>query len=691
MTQSGRAVFMCLKPELPQSGYFVRFGAALGAKSGICTNIQHALKIHLRYAEAGPATRLIGSPGTCPQRGKGGALNKPELLRAPGAAAGLSPVANYLAELHARVMELNGGSPADYIPELGKADPSLFGITLATVDGGVYAIGDADHPFTIQSVSKPFMYGYALQHHGREEVLKKVGVEPTGEAFNSIVLDEVANRPFNPMVNSGAIAVAELMNGATQEERIANMLALFSRLAGHSLAIDQAVYQSELATGHRNRAIAYMMLNTAMIRRDPSEVLDLYFRQCSVNVTARDLAVMAATLANDGKSPITGETVYDTQCVRDVLTVMNSCGMYNYAGQWSYEVGMPAKSGVSGCILAVIPGQIGIGVYSPPIDALGNSVRGIRVCEEISKEFELHAFNNRTNVRNVIRCEYRGDVVRSKRLRTPEERRVLALEGRKVAVLEVQGALFFGSTERFLRRLAQQAPETRYVIVDFKRVHLADTAAHRLIVRAARDMAGGPTELVFTSIADDGPLASLAVQVTEQETGPMVRCFKDADAALEWCEDRLLAVSGSEGSSAKFALSELDLFKGLSPDEYRLIETIVKPLVFDKGEVIIREGSDAKLFFVIARGTVSVQIRVQGQDARKRRVASIGPGLSFGEMALLDGGKRSADVICYGLAVGQLQELAAEHPNIMITILGNLTRDFSERLRHANEEIGALE
>jgi glutaminase len=608
-----------------------------------------------------------------------------------------TPVASYLAELHARVATLTGGRPADYIPELGKADPSRFGIALATVDGTIYTVGDADEPFTIQSASKPFMYGYALQRHGRDSVLKKVGVEPTGEAFNSIVLDEVANRPFNPMVNAGAIAVAELMDGSTAEDRVANMLALFSRLAGRRLAIDEAVYRSEHATGHRNRAIAYMMLNTAMLERDPNEVLDLYFRQCSLAVTARDLAFMAATLANDGRNPITGEIIYDAQCVRDVLTVMNSCGMYNYAGQWSYEVGMPAKSGVSGGILAVIPGQVGIGVYSPPIDALGNSVRGIRVCEEISKEFDLHAFNNRTNVHNAIRREYRGDSVRSNRLRAPSERRVLAEQGRNVAVLEIQGALFFGSTERFLRRLAQLAAETRYAVVDFKRVHLADTAAGRLIARAARAMAGGGCELVFAAMAEDGPLASLAVELNEQETKPVVRCFKDADAALEWCEDQLLAASGEKGTDAKFALSKLDLLKGMSPDEYRLIETLVKPLVFEKGEVIIREGSDAKLFFVVARGTVSVQIRVHGQDGRKRRIASLGPGMSFGEMALLDGGKRSADivaeerVICYGLAVQQLQDLAAEHPNILITILGNLTREFSERLRHANEEISALE
>jgi glutaminase len=609
----------------------------------------------------------------------------------------LAPVEDYLAELHSRVSALTGGKPADYIPELGKANPAHFGIAIATIDGEVYTVGDVEQAFTIQSVSKPFMYGYALNRYGRDAVLKRVGVEPTGEAFNSIVLDEVANRPFNPMVNAGAIAVAELMDGTSPEERIANMLALFGGLAGKQVEIDEAVFLSEQATGHRNRAIAYMMLNTGMIKHDPNEVLDLYFRQCSVNVTTRDLAVMAATLANDGTNPVTGKRVFEAQYVRDVLSVMNSCGMYDYAGEWAYEVGMPAKSGVSGCIIAVIPGQIGIGVFAPPIDSHGNSVRGIRVCQEISKEFELHAFNNRTNVRSVIRREYRGDAVRSNHLRTPDERDVLDREGHKVAVLDAQGVLFFGSTEQLLRRIMQLAAETSYIIVDFKRVHLADASARKLIARAARSLAGGRAELVFAAIADDGPLGALPRELGAQGQGRPVRVFSDTDAALEWCEDQLLASSSTGGSGTKFALSELDLLKGLSVEDYRLIEPLVKPLVFEKGEVIIREGAEAKLFFVVARGTVSVQIKVPGQNGRKKRVASIGPGLSFGEMALLDGGKRSADivadekVICYGLAVDQLEELAAEHPNIMITILGNLTRDFSERLRHANEAISALE
>lgn len=628
------------------------------------------------------------------------ALNKIDAVRpAPDIKdpAALAPVQDYLAELHERVLGVSGGKPADYIPELGKVDPNLFGIAIATVDGQIYSVGDAEVGFTIQSVSKPFMYGYALQRYGRAAVLKHVGVEPTGEAFNSIVLDEVANRPFNPMVNAGAIAVAELMDGETGDERVATMLALFSSLAGRELAIDEAVFRSELATGHRNRAIAYMMLNTAMIERDPNEVLDLYFRQCSVNVTGRDLAIMAATLANDGKNPLTGEVVFDTQYVRDMLSVMNSCGMYDYAGEWAYEVGMPAKSGVSGCIIAVIPGQIGICVYSPPVDSQGNSVRGIRVCQEISNEFELHVFNNRTNVRSVIRRDYRADLVRSNRLRTPEEREILAERGGKIAVLEAQGALFFGSAEQLLRRLTQLAAEASYVIVDFKRVHLADTSARKLIMRAARAMARGETELLFASMAHDGPLGRLAQDFAASKNEHLVRMFRDTDAALEWCEDRLLASSAPSATSTKFALSEINLFKGLKPEECRLVESIVQPLVFEKGDVIIHEGADANFFFVLARGTVSVQIRVPGQGDRRKRVASIGPGLSFGEMALLDGGKRSADivaderVICYGLRVEQLHELTAEHPNIMITILSNLTREFSERLRHANEEIGVLE
>ncbi len=297
-----------------------------------------------------------------------------------GAGLSAGPVDQYIAALHARLAEVVEGTVATYIPELAKVDPELFGIAIATVDGKVYSVGDADQAFTIQSISKAFIYGHILAEYGREAVLKHVGVEPTGEAFNSIVLDQVENRPFNPMVNSGAMAAAELIRGETPEARIAAMLDVMSRYAGRSLHVDEDVFRSEQATGHRNRAIAYMMLNSGMIHSSPESILDIYFRQCSVRVTCRDLAVMAATLANDGVNPLTGVVALPRDYIQDVLTVMNSCGMYNFAGQWSYEVGMPAKSGVAGGIIAVIPGQIGIGVFSPPLDRHGHSVRGVRVC-----------------------------------------------------------------------------------------------------------------------------------------------------------------------------------------------------------------------------------------------------------------------------------------------------------------------
>jgi glutaminase len=343
------------------------------------------------------------------------------------------------------------------------------------------------------------------------------------------------------------------MPGDTAEERIGTMLNLFSDLAGRRLEIDEQVFRSENATGHRNRAIAYMMLNSGMIERDPIEALDLYFRQCSITVSCRDLAMMAATLANDGINTLTGVSVFDPHYVRDVLSVMNSCGMYNYAGQWSYEVGMPAKSGVSGCIMAVIPGQVGIGVYSPPLDAQGNSVRGIKVCQDISNEFELHAFNNRTNVRSVIRRVYRGDRVRSSRLRTAHERELLDVEGAKSAVIEVQGALYFGTTEQLLRRIAELSETARYIIVDFKRVHLADSSACKLILRLAHSMRAGQTELLFAEIANEGPLAGISRELAKHKTERLLRVFRDVDAALEWCEDQLLSNMLHQNAEPKFA------------------------------------------------------------------------------------------------------------------------------------------
>lgn len=304
-----------------------------------------------------------------------------------------SPFRSYLSDLHDKYQLLCEGSVADYIPELALAQPDWFGICVITANGKVFEVGNCDQLFTIQSISKAFVFGLALEDYGRDYVNSKVSVEPTGEAFNSIVLDETTNRPYNPMVNAGAIATADLIQGKNGTERLKRLIQMFKRYTGRDHDIDVPVFLSEKATGYRNRAMAYLMRNFGMVSDNIDETLDLYFQQCSIRVNARDLAMMSATLANGGVNPVTQERALDEQYVQDVITVMLTCGMYDASGEWAYRVGMPAKSGVGGGILAIAPTKLGIGTFSPLLDAKGNSVRGIKVCEDLSKDFGLHLFN----------------------------------------------------------------------------------------------------------------------------------------------------------------------------------------------------------------------------------------------------------------------------------------------------------
>ncbi|MCC7274690.1 MAG: glutaminase A, partial [Alphaproteobacteria bacterium] len=220
----------------------------------------------------------------------------------------------------------------------------------------------------------------------------RVGVEPSGDAFNAIVFDPRTNRPFNPMVNAGAITVSAMIREAAGEGAFALLLDRFSAAAGRRLAVDEAVRRSEEATGHRNRAIGHLLRSTGAIAEPVEPVLDLYFRQCSIAVTATDLARMGATLANIGECPFTGRQVFDVAAVRDTLAVMFTCGMYDYSGNWAFNVGVPAKSGVGGGIVGVVNRQLGIGSYSPRLDPQGNSARGIAAFEDLAGEFGLHAF-----------------------------------------------------------------------------------------------------------------------------------------------------------------------------------------------------------------------------------------------------------------------------------------------------------
>lgn len=308
--------------------------------------------------------------------------------------AAAAPLREVLRDIHTRHASNDDGKVADYIPELAKADRNWFGIVLVTTGGQVFEVGDSKQLFTIQSISKPFVYGLALEDHGLEQVLAKVGVEPTGEAFNAIVLDEESNRPFNPMVNAGAIATADLVQGKDFPERVSRLLAMFGAYCGRDVYIDNSVFMSERLTGHRNRAIGHLMLNFGMVSERIADSLELYFQQCSVLVSCRDLAIMGATLAAGGVNPLTGQRAIQQPYVKYLLSIMHSCGMYDYAGEWAFRVGIPSKSGVGGGIVGVIPGQFGIGIFSPPLDAKGNSVRGILACRELSERFGLHCFES---------------------------------------------------------------------------------------------------------------------------------------------------------------------------------------------------------------------------------------------------------------------------------------------------------
>jgi glutaminase len=304
-----------------------------------------------------------------------------------------------IEDLYQKYLPLSEGHTADYIPELAKADPRDFAIAIVTNNGEVFKVGNIEHKFTLQSTSKPFVYGLALESLGRQFMLSKVGVEPTGDAFNSIIeLEEQSHRPYNPMINSGAIAVSSFINGKTFDERLKKILTLFENYVGHPVTVDENVFQSEKKTAHRNRAIAHLLKHFGIIEGENiEESLDLYFKQCSILVNTVDLANIAATLANGGIQPLTKKSILSADTSRDILSLMFTCGMYDTAGKWAYTVGLPAKSGVSGGILAAIPGKMGIAVYSPLIDEHGHSVRAVKVFEDLAKKYSLSVFSSGAN------------------------------------------------------------------------------------------------------------------------------------------------------------------------------------------------------------------------------------------------------------------------------------------------------
>eukprot|EP00299_Pterocystis_sp_00344_P018078 c9038_g1_i1.p1 GENE.c9038_g1_i1~~c9038_g1_i1.p1 ORF type:complete len:542 (-),score=133.71 c9038_g1_i1:42-1667(-) len=300
--------------------------------------------------------------------------------------ASISPLSVLLANIVEKYRANSSGKLADYIPALTRANPNHCGVCIVTTTGETYVAGDWDVEFTIQSISKALTYDLALLQK-KKEVLAKVGVEPSGEAFNSVKIDS-RGRPPNPMVNIGAIQIASMID----DNDFARILGHFSKYSGRQLRVDEEVCASETETGFKNFALAYLLKNQGLLEASVEKSTSTYFRQCSVLINSKDLAMIAATLANCGVNPVTGEIVTQSSNVAQVLSVMATCGMYNYAGSWMCEVGLPAKSGVGGGICCVVPGVLGVGVFSPLLDEVGNSVRGIEICHELSEVLGLSMF-----------------------------------------------------------------------------------------------------------------------------------------------------------------------------------------------------------------------------------------------------------------------------------------------------------
>ncbi|OFT34644.1 glutaminase [Corynebacterium sp. HMSC08C04] len=379
-----------------------------------------------------------------------------------------TPIPFYLREILDHVRDDKRGKVADYIPELAVANPDYLGAAMCTTTGHVYWAGDADIEFTMQSISKPFVYALALQELGLEAVRSIVGMEPSGEAFNELSLNRDDHRPVNPMINAGAIAVTQLINGVDSgvDERVERIRSYMSRLAGHELHIDESVSGSELENAERNLALAHMLRNYNIIEDEAHDAVLTYTRQCSIRVTVKDLAVMSATLANGGRQPITDDKILDADVCRLTLALMSSAGMYDGAGRWMAEVGIPAKSGVAGGLLGTLPGQLGVATFSPRLNEEGNSVRGVEAFKLLSKDMGLH----------LMSTEERYGVQPIRHI----------VDEDTATVIYLQGVLNFNAAETVLHELERYDLSAAKVVLELSNVTATNRMGRRMLKEGLR-------------------------------------------------------------------------------------------------------------------------------------------------------------------------------------------------------------
>lgn len=592
-----------------------------------------------------------------------------------------SLVQEYIDGVYQDLTGERSGSVADYIPELAVVDPDSFAICLATSDGYVYEAGDSRKRFAIQSISKPFTYALALADRGLDVVAKKVDVEPSGEPFNEISLDPVTERPRNPMINAGAITSASLVLGEGVDERFERIRQFYSRFAGRELTLDHQMFESEDRTGNRNRAIGYLLREYGILEEDPNDTLGVYFRQCSVEVDCRDLSLMAATLADSGVHPLTGDRVLDSALNERVLSVMTTCGMYNAAGDWVTEVGLPAKSGVGGGIIAVLPGQLGLAVFSPRLDEHGNSVRGVATCRRLSKDLELHFMHVSRAARSAVRATY--DVVDrpSRRRRSPVEQEVLLRVGRRARVYELHGDLLFAGAESVVRRLTV-ADELDVIVLDIRGVDETAAVTRRLMLTARDRLRAAGVEAV---LVDPGwTLLAVGPDQDNPDQNKRVRHFADCNEAVAHAEDVLIArYAGPEYRIQAIPIAEHPLMRDLTPEQVTLVRSRLEQRSYRDGDPVVRSGDPTQGLFLITAGPVEVSVE---QNGSRHHLSMFTAGTTFGVAYAVAGREYDIDATARGdveamvLPAPAIAELATQAPDLMLTLMSRLVTGAFEHL-----------
>lgn len=658
-----------------------------------------------------------------------------------------SPVQEYLDRLVEQIRPVDEGTTYQAVPSAAAMDRSLFGLALTTVEGHGYAAGDTDHAFSLQSISKALTYGMALEDLGPEKVQEKIDVEPSGDPFNEISLQAGTGRPDNPMINAGAIATTSLIKGRGGRDRIGRIVNTFSDAAGRDLKVSDSVFKAEDRAGHRNRALAWLLRSFGILESDPEPTVQDYFRQCSILVTAKDLSMIAATLANQGVNPATEERVFSPRVVRWVLSVMSTCGMYDDAGTWAIEIGLPAKSGVGGGLLVVVPGQMGVGVFSPPLDDHGTSVRGSLAIKQITQDFGLHYGDVPPLGRSTVRARYDLSEAPSSVPRSVEALQVLEKHGHQCRIIEVGGDIGFAEAETLTRAAVELDESVRTLVVDVRKVDDFGTAAARLLTHVVRNFLAGGRDIILldddealtrslldhaagsedgalpdplpetatwpssgptpdgSPTADDAHTRDAAVydlaptephldDVEAADVGPEFRLFLSRSLALEWIEQRLLAFHAPElvptGSQEP---TRSPLLEMLTDEDASTLAAFMESRTYRAGQVIRRTGQPFGGIYFITAG--QVELMGQGSGGRRYRQAYLSPGMIFGEIALGQAGRQVTTVRAVGpvttrvLTAQVISALEESDPQLAIKLWSALARDAYTSVEQMSRESGA--